>query len=96
MIEHRQDAEQVKILKSYRKFDRRDWPIEAMLNAFYLSLVLHLSLSEVSAVQLGGNPTLMRVCDFPLEPYINSWVSRDEGGNLVGCRGVPMLRQLCR
>lgn len=89
MIKHGQDEERVKILKSYRKFDRKDWPVKEMLNAFYLGL-LHLSLSEVSAVQFGDNPTLMRVCDFPLEPYINSWVSRDEGGNLVGCRGVPM------
>lgn len=95
-MKHRREEELVKILKSYRKFDRRDWPVEAMLSAFYLGLALHQSLSEVSAVQFGGNPTLMRVCDFPREPYINSWVSRDEGGNLVGCRGVPMLYQLCR
>ena len=35
MIKHMPDAELVAILEEHRKGGRRDWPVAAMLNAFY-------------------------------------------------------------
>ena len=68
VIEHMPDAELVENLKARRKGGRQDWPVEAMLNAFYALLVLqYRSMADLQR-NLGRNPTLMRICGFELKP----------------------------
>ena len=62
-----QDEELPKILKRFRKGDRKDWPVDAMLNTYHTSLVLQYRSVESLRHNLAGNPTLMRVCNFPLD-----------------------------
>ena len=58
----------MKILKSCRKGGRKNWPVEAMLNAFYALLVLqYRSMADLQR-NLASNPTLMRICGFELKP----------------------------
>ena len=59
-----QDDELLKILKRCRKGGYREWSVEAMLNAFYASLVLQYRSVESLRRNLAANPTLMRVCGF--------------------------------
>ena len=62
------DEELVKILKDRRHGGRRDWPVEAMLNAFYACLVLQFRSAASLRRNLGNNPTLMRIWGFELKP----------------------------
>ena len=58
----------VAILKRRCKDGCKDWPVEAMLNAFYAMLVLKYRSIECLRRNLANNPTLMRVCGFPPIP----------------------------
>ena len=58
----------MEILKERRKGGRRDWPVEAMLNAFYALLVLQFRSAADLHRNLGRNPTLMRICGFEQKP----------------------------
>ena len=61
-----QDEELLKILRGCRKGGRQDWPVEAMLNAFYAGLVLQYCSVEFLWRNLADDSTMMRVCGFSL------------------------------
>ena len=58
-------------LERRRKGGRKDWPVAAMLNAFYAMLVLQYRSVECLRRNLANNPTLMRVCGFAAEADAN-------------------------
>ena len=67
VMEHMQDEELRHLLRRCREGGRQDWPVEAMLNAYYAMIVLQYRSVESLRRNLAANPTLMRVCDFPMK-----------------------------
>ena len=67
VIQHKQDEELLQLLRHCRKGSRKDWPVCAMLNAYYAMMVLQYRSIESLRRNLAPNPTLMRVCGFPMK-----------------------------
>ena len=67
VMEHMQDEELRHLLRRCREGGRQDWPVEAMLNAYYAMIVLQYRSVESLRRNLAANPTLMRVCGFPMK-----------------------------
>ena len=67
VMEHMQDEELRHLLRRCREGGRQDWPVEAMLNAYYAMIVLQYRSIESLRRNLAANPTLMRVCGFPMK-----------------------------
>ena len=74
VIEIMPDEKLVATLERRRKGGRKDWPVGAMLNAFYAMLVLQYRSVECLRRNLAINPTLMRVCGFPPMPDRNGYM----------------------
>lgn len=68
VIEYLQDEELVEILKSCRKGCRKDKPVKAKLNAFYVNLCNSITRWEHFGCNLAANLKLMRICCFSLGP----------------------------
>ena len=61
VIKQMPDAELVEILKERRQGGRQDWPVEAMPNAFYATLVQQYRSVVSQSRNLATNPTLMQI-----------------------------------